>query len=410
MKNQNIFDVIIIGGGILGNAVADYITQNSKLKILLLEQNQLCTGSTSFSASLVTKLRHETNLIPFIEETHHAVSRLEKVHGESLGERRVGCLHVASDSDSLKELKKLKLIADESGIVSQTVDKEFIRDRVPWMVSEKVKDALFVPDEFFIDGYLLGMAFFKSARLNGLIYKTNCKVIRIISGNNKITGVESDKGIYSAPIIIDTAGIWTNLLLKEHDVLLPYAPVRSLYFITEVNIENYPVSQPICILPDANAFSRPETGALLIGLRDSQSPWTHPAEIQKDMSNQKSITQNEQWNILINETAGLSSIMKDFEHLKIAHAIAAPCAYTHDGNPLLGSVKQLEGLFVATGCNGAGISTSAGFGRVIAEIVLGKEPFVSINDYNPARLQKSHPFSEEFMQKCSARRSRKKSG
>ena len=410
MKNQNNFDAIIIGGGILGNAVAAYLTQKSKLKVLLLEQNRICTGSTSFSASLVTKLRHQTNLIPFIEETHHAVFRLEKNLGESLGERRVGCLHIASGSDSVKELKKLMLIADNFGITTQTVDKGFIRERVPWLVSEKVKDALFVPDEFFIDGTLLGMAFFKAARQNGLHYQTNCTVTRILSGNNRIIGVESDKVQYKASIIVDTAGIWSNLLLEEHDALLPYAPVRSLYFITEVNAEKYPVNQPICILPDVNAYTRPETGALLFGLRDRGSPWTHLAEIQKDLSNQIFINQNEQWDILMNETAGLGSIMKDFEQLKIAHTIAAPCAYTHDGNPLLGSVNQPEGLFVATGCNEAGIATSAGFGRVIAETVLGEKPFLSINSFNPVRMQESHPLSEEFMQQCSDRRSQKKSG
>jgi len=403
-------DIIVIGAGVIGNGIASYLSQLSDAKILLLEQNHLCTGSTSLSASLVTKLRSKTDYIPLVQETHDAVKRMELEFGEPLGERRVGCLHLAASETSVSNLEILTGIARSFDIPFESFSQSRIQKEVPWIDSEKIQEAVFVPDEFYIDGAMLGTAFFKEAKHNGIDHKFNTVVSEIINENEKVIGVKTKNEIIHAPIVVDAAGIWSNLLLEKHKAMVPYAPVRSLYFITELNPDLYRVNQPICILPDANAYTRPESGALLFGLRDQSSPWFHLSEIGKNINDQKFISLEEQWEILLNETEGLQNLMLDFEDLKVAHTIAAPCAYTRDGNLVLGKIQQMEGLYVATGCNGGGIATSAGIGRALAEMILKKDLFISIDQYDPQRFNELNPYAIEFMQQCSDNRSNKKSG
>lgn len=405
-----IADIVIVGGGILGTAIASYLSQKSNAKILLLEQNQFCSGSTSFSASLVTKLRHQTNLIPFVEETHKAVKRMTNTFGKPLGERRVGCLHLAATGSSLENQLDLSEIAEDYDIEFEIIKESKLQIILPWINSKKILDAVFVPNEFYIDGAMLGMAFLKEAQQNGIEFKTNTKVLDILIEDGETFGVRTKNEIIYAPIVVDAAGVWSNLLLEEHKTFLPYAPVRSLYFITEVNPKLYPGNQPICILPDANAFSRTDSGALLFGIRDKKSPWIHPHGIPENINELKFISLEEQWEILTNETKGLQNLMLNFIKLKLAHTIAAPCAYTQDSNPILGELQNIKGLFVATGCNGAGIATSAGFGRLISELILNDEPFIDAEQFRPERIGNVNPYSEEFMQKCSEMRSNKKAG
>lgn len=403
-------DVVIVGGGIIGTAIASYLSQKEDVKILLLEQNQFCTGSTSLSASLATKLRHQTNLIPLVEETHEAVKRMTNKFGEALGERRVGCLHIAASGNSLIDQLNLTEIAEDFDIDFEILKNYELQTLVPWLNSEKIFEVVFVPDEFYIDGTLLGMAYLKEAKQNGVEARANTQVCGILIEKNKTIGVRTNDEIIHAPIVVDAAGIWSNLLLEEHNLLVSYTPVRSLYFITEVNSKLYPGNQPICIMPDANAYSRPESGALLFGIRDQKSPWIHPYYIPENINDQKYISLDEQWEILTTETEGLQNLMLNFDDLKVAYTIAAPCAYTHDGNLISREHSKLKGLFTATGCNGAGIATSAGIGRVMAELILGETPFVNVKRFSTSRSTFDNPFSEEFMQTCSNTRSRKKSG
>jgi len=106
----------------------------------------------------------------------------------------------------------------------------------------------------------------------------------------------------------------------------------------------------------------------------------------------------------------LLSLMNEPDDLKIARNVAAPCAYSYDGNPLIGKVAGFDGLFAATGCSGGGIAASAGFGRLMAELVLNEPTFVQPEPFNPARFPQANPYSDEFMHQCSLQRSGKKSG
>jgi len=403
-------DIIIIGGGIIGNAIAYYLSMKTHARIVVIEQNHLCSGSTSLAGSLITKLRGNTQLIPMVEETHRAVSFLKDFIPDSINENRVGCLHVAISNDSVKSLEQLKNIADDFNIDTETVTSAWIRNHIPWLKTAEIQKALFAHDEFLVDGTQLGLVYAAAARKMGVKYFIHTEVTQLLAENGKVTGVNTSCGQFTAEVVIDAAGIWSNRLLSALNVLLPYAPVRSVYFITEPNPEKYPPNQPVCILPDASAFTRPWDGALLFGIRDKNSPATHPLRLHHDLHDQSFISPCEMWDILKNQAATLLSLMNEPHNLKIARNVAAPCAYSYDGNPLIGKVAGFEGLFAATGCSGGGIAASAGIGRLMAELVLNEPTFVQPEPFNPARFPEADPYSDEFMEQCSRQRSGKKSG
>jgi 4-methylaminobutanoate oxidase (formaldehyde-forming) len=403
-------DIIIIGGGIIGNAIAYYLSMKTHARIVVIEQNHLCSGSTSLAGSLITKLRGNTQLIPMVEETHRAVSFLKNLMPGSINESRVGCLHVAVSDETEKNLEQLKNTADNFGIDTETVTSGWIKKHIPWLKSSAIQKALFVPDEFFVDGTQLGLVYAAAARKMEVKYFIHNEVTQLLAENGKVKGVNTIGGPFEAEVVIDAAGIWSNRLLSPLNALLPYAPVRSVYFITESNPEKYPANQPVCILPDASAFTRPDKGALLFGIRDKNSPATHPLRLHHDLHDQSFISSCEMWDILKNQAATLRSLMNEPDDLKIARNVAAPCAYSYDGNPVIGKIPGFEGLFAATGCSGGGIAASAGFGRLMAELVLNEPTFVQPEPFNPARFPEANPYSDEFMHQCSQQRSGKKSG
>jgi len=410
MNRDKTADFVIIGGGIIGNAIACYLSNKIRNSTTVIDQNHLCTGSTSFSASLVTKLRSQVNLIPLIEETHKSIERFKEKLPDPVGEKRIGCIHVSVSDSTDIQLSNLYRIADLFKINAEFLQPNQVKKIVPWINEKPLRKALFAPDEFYIDGYLLGMAYAREAKLNGTRYLLNSEVDEIVTESGRITGVKIRGNTIFSPVVIVAAGIWSNMLLEKLNISLPVAPVRSLYFMSGINIEKFPANHPICIMPDANAYTRPDNGSLLFGIRDNHSPFYNPHDISKQLHLQNFITPEEKWDILINETIVLQKLIENSGELEIAHTVAAPCAYTHDSNPVIGGIESIKGLYVATGCNGGGIAASGGFGRALAELVLDESPFTDIGPFYPHRLALESPLSEKFMNSCSLARSNKKSG
>jgi len=409
MTPTTIVDIIIIGGGIIGNSIAAYLSRKTEVTILVAEQNMLCSGSTSLAGSLITRLREKTNLIPLISETFSMVSEIRNTLNFNIGENKTGSLHISTDHPPVLNTIDLQQIAQKFDIDTYDVDKNFIEKNVPWIKTEKVRQALFVPDDFYVDGIKLGLAYARMARQNGVQYRTNEAVSEILITNEKVVGVKLNGENVYAPVVIDAAGIWSNRLLEKHNVSVPAAPVRSIYFLTKVKPGFFPEKHPICIMPDVKAFSRPSNGALLFGIRDSKSSFTHPRNLPHHISDRKYIHADEMWHVLKNEAQEFCQLIKKTEEIEIAHWVAAPCSYSFDGNPVIGKISGIGGLYAATGCNGAGIAVSAGLGRLVAEIVLGEKTFIPIDEFSPSRFS-GDVYADEFMQLCSAQRSQKKSG
>ena len=86
-----------------------------------------------------------------------------------------------------------------------------------------------------------------------------------------------------AGCVVDAAGAWANVLAARIGIGLPMAPVRSQYWITAPD-PLFPRDHPMVIMPDASAYSRPELGGLLFGLRERQSISFDPRQLPDELS------------------------------------------------------------------------------------------------------------------------------
>ena len=98
--------VVIIGGGIIGCSTAYHLTKMGCTDVVLLEKNDLTSGSTWHAAGLVGQLRNERNITRMLQ---YSVSLYEKLEAETelaTGWKKSGCLHLASTKERMFELKK----------------------------------------------------------------------------------------------------------------------------------------------------------------------------------------------------------------------------------------------------------------------------------------------------------------
>lgn len=402
-------DVVIIGGGVFGCSTAYYYALNNPgSKVILLERNELCNASTSRAAAMMTKIRAKEEFIPLAMETYNAVEQMEDLLGESMDIKRVGIIHIAASEQKEKELNELMQIAGLYGEPAVFIDAAEANRMAPWLDASKAGKIAFVPDEAYCDPYLLGTFYARSAKLLGADIRQGVEVTDLIVENGTAKAVVTKNGIISANVVVLAAGAWSPIIAKKAGIGLPVAPVRSQYWITEKN-KLFPESSPMVVLPDANAYFRPDGGALLFGIREKKSIAVSPELIPSDISGFH-FSDDKGMNDLSEVIHKLGDFFPAVYDIGLKYYIAGFSAYTPDNYLSMGATPLLSNVLFATGCVGAGIAVCGGVGKAFAAMAAGEENPYDFTAFDIHRFGEIDPFSDEWLQCCAAARSVKNSG
>jgi sarcosine oxidase, subunit beta len=402
-------DLIIVGGGIFGCAIAYYYSRdNPGKKVIVLERNGLNSAATGSAAALMTVVRPKRSYIPLSLETYRVIPQLEEALQESLGMKRVGMLHVAASDQTVNALVDLLGIAEEFEqefrLFSQTEAGKF----VPWLKTDELKKIALMPNEGYCDPYILGTFFARCARKQGAVLKQGVDVDGILIDKECVVGVNSSEGKIQAPVVVDAAGVWAPILAHQAGFGLPMAAVRSQYWILE-RANYFSSNAPMVLLPDAQAYTRPESGGLIVGIRESCSMVTSPANLPNDL-NGFNFSPDEGFTDLMENMGRLARFFPKIYDTGISHYVAGFSGYTPDGHLVLGEVPGVNGFLVASGCCGAGIAVSGGVGAGIAAIAAGRVNPFDFSEFRLDRFGKVDAFDPEWLSRCAAARSQKVSG
>jgi 4-methylaminobutanoate oxidase (formaldehyde-forming) len=339
-------DLAVVGGGVVGASIA-WHARREGLSVLLLERRTISSGATSQAAALLTRARSKPGLMPLVTRTYAAIEELERALDEPLNLHRNGSLHGAEGAESVTALRALTARAIAEGIPAEWIGPERARRLVPWLAADRLRACAFMPEDGFLDPYLLGTAYARAAAAEGAMVRTGIEVTGLLREGARVTGVATSHGAVEAATVALAAGAWSIALAWRHGIALATAPVRSQYWITERS-GLFPREQPVVVLPEARCYARPELGALLFGLREAVSVSVDGRTLPADAG---SLLLGERggWESLADGADALHRYFPAFAQTGIAHHVAGLSTYTPDGLPLLGQVLGAPGLLVASG-------------------------------------------------------------
>lgn len=407
---QETADIIIIGGGLLGTSVAYHLARRRAGKIMLFERRDIASQASSRAACLLTRARTKQVLMHLVQETYDCIERIEDELGESLDMQQTGSITAAVTPAAGQGIEQLITAADSFGIPYQRIDRREVKRHLPWITSDAITTAVYMPTDAYIDSAQLCNGYANAAKRLGVIIRPRTGVKEILRSEGRIAGVRLENGnCISAPVVVDAAGSWSNLLSYPLGIGLPMTPVRSHFWITEVNAALFPANEPFAVLPDARAFTRPDVGGLIIGIREPQCVAYDPQKMA-DSIEHVDFTPDGGWSTLSECAAGFETFFPGFRDLGIAHYVAGPSCYVPDAMFVAGPVAGVPGFFAATGCCGAGVAAGGGIGRLVSEQILGVDTFVDGSYFDPLRFGAIDPFDAAFQQRCADARSNKKGG
>jgi 4-methylaminobutanoate oxidase (formaldehyde-forming) len=410
IQTNKTVDLLVVGGGIFGASIAYYYKRdNPDKEVVVYEKKELCSGNTSFAAGLLSRVRSYDYVIPLSLETYRVIPELEKLTGDHIPVHYNGAIHLAVSNETVTILENTLLAASKHGISHEDITSEEAEGLVPWLNASEAKKITFIPGEATVDPFLLGMSFVYAAKKIGVRFIRNIEVTDLLKNEHSVFGVKTKYGIQNARVTVLAAGVWSTLLAYKIGISLPMAAVRSQYWITEKSESLFPAQSPAVLIPESNFYSRPQGNALLFGIRESDSLVINPHNLPDEIGDFNFSTDSG-WNDLVINYEKLIRFFPIAVRTGIEHYIAGFSAYTPDNLFVVGEIPGINGLLVATGCVGAGISVSGGIGLGIALLAAGRGNPFDFSHYKPDRFGSIDPFSTEHLTLCAKARSLKISG
>ncbi len=384
---QKKYDVVIIGGGIIGSSTAYYLMRaDNRLNVVVVEMDpSYARASTALS---MTNARIQFSLKENIQVSQYAFEVLKNFEETmSVGEdrpnityRREGNLFLVDESSRPAAREALEL-------------QKSLNCRIEWWTSDKIEKqyplydmsglagGTFGSQDGHFDAYAVLMGYKAKARSLGAAY-IHDEVVELVSREGHIAGVRLRSGEHlTAKCVINCAGAWAGKVAQTAGVNLPVDPVKRQVFALDPAVKpDGPL--PLTVLPSGLYFRTETGGQILLGKSMDEDP------VGFDFSWDDKRFMEILW-------PELAQFVPAFDTLKLLRGWAGLYAVnTLDGNTILGEWPEIKGLYLANGFSGHGLQQAPAVGRYLSELIVGIPPVLDLSIFRPERILENKPLSE----------------
>jgi 4-methylaminobutanoate oxidase (formaldehyde-forming) len=373
--------IIVIGGGVIGASVAWHLAEAGAGEVVLLERDRLGSGTTWHSAGNITwkpSPHHDQPILDMLE----TIERLHRLTGQHTGWLTTGRTFLAINAEMRTIFEGFAAEAEKRGIAGRWLDRAEARRLNPLLDVDAVQAIWLNPLSGRLNPADLTSAYAKAARRAGALVRERSPVERIISRGNRIAGVVTSGERLDADVVVLAAGLWSRALLLPLGVSLAQWPCEHMYLIADVT-PRLTRETPSFVAPDHLIYGREEVGGFLVGFFDENAKARDPATIPDPFSFTLFEPDPDQ---IAPNFEGAMRLFPALEKAPVRRFINGPESFTPDGLPLVGPIPEIEGLFVATAMNSAGVTWSAMTGPAVAAQVLGHEPGFEARALDPGRF------------------------
>ena len=386
MKNS--YDVIIIGGGVMGCATAYYLLRlDSKLNIAVLEMDPTYERASTPLSDGNTRIQF--NIKENIQMSQYGLEVLRRFAEELAVDgdrpdpafRQQGNLFVL-DEASKDESHEGFLLQQSLGCEVQWLTPEEVRGYYPlYNLKDCVAGTLGRRDGTMSPLAVL-MAYKKKVVSLGAEY-IQAEVVEVLKDGNRVCGVKLASGeILDGPIVMNAAGAWATAVAQSAGVDLPIDPTKRQVTVVDTNARPDKIL-PLLFLPSGLYCIHEGEGIFTVG---KSFPTDYVG--YDDFQWERKTFEDAVWPELV-------EYLPEFDRLKVLRGWAGLYEVnTFDGNAILGEWPELGGFFLANGFSGHGFQQCHAVGRYLAELMLGQTPVLDLSIFSPKRILENRPVFE----------------
>jgi 4-methylaminobutanoate oxidase (formaldehyde-forming) len=374
---------VVVGGGVIGTSVAYHLALMGWQDVVLLERDQLTSGTTWHAAGLMVTFGSTSETSTEMRKyTRDLYRRLEAETGQATGFAPIGFIEVASDRDRLEEYRRVSAFNRYCGVDVQELSPREVQTLFPLARVDDIEAGFYVKEDGRVNPVDVTMALGKGARLRGVKILEGVPAVGVLRERGRAAGVRTPLGDIRAEVVVNCTGMWARQFGAEHGVNIPNQAAEHYYLLTEP-IKGLPPNMPVLEDPGAYGYYREEGAGLMVGLFEPVcAPWRIegiPAdfsfgELPPDWERMTPFLERAMARVPVTTEVGIRKFF------------CGPESFTPDLRPIVGEAPELAGYFVAAGLNSIGILTGGGLGRVLAHWIVTGSPDVDVTGFNIDRL------------------------
>jgi len=380
--------VIVIGGGVAGCSTAYHLAKFGWKDTVLLERDQLTSGTTWHAAGLVSQLGPSAAITKIRKYSLELYKKLEKELDFSSGLKLNGALSIATTKGRWEELKRQATTAQLFDVNVEVLNIEQIKKIYPIINDQNILGGIFMPGDGQADPIGVTNLLAKAAKKEGAQIFEKSPVEKIIKKDGRVAGVIVNGKTIECEYIVLATGMWSRQIGEDMGLSIPLYPAEHFYVITE-GINELPKNIPVLRDFDDSLYLKEDAGKMLIGIFEGKSipAFNKTNRVPNDFSFGEFPENFEHFEPYLEAALKRVPIL---EKAGIRKFFAGPESFTPDTNTLLGEVPGLKNLFSCCGLNSIGIGSGGGVGKVTAEWMMNGHINEDLFIYDIKRFQNFH--------------------
>jgi dimethylglycine dehydrogenase len=333
--------VAVIGGGVVGCSVLYHLTKAGWRDVVLLERDELTSGSTWHAAGGMHTINGDPNVAKLQAYTINLYKEIEQISGQSCGVHITAGIMLAATKERFEFLKMMRSRGRYLGLDMEMISVDEAARRFPLMDKKHFIGALYNTLEGHVDPSGVTHAYAKAARVQGAEVYRFTRVKDLKQRPDGTWDVITDKGNLHAEHVVNAGGLWARECGRMVGLELPLLAMEHQYIISDdiPEVAASPTEMLHVIDFDGEIYMRQEGKGMLMGTYERAGvPWSE---------------RETPWNfgheLLPNDLERIApSLEVGFEHFpKIGQAgikrvVNGPFTFAPDGNPLVGPIRGLK--------------------------------------------------------------------
>ncbi|MEI9424401.1 FAD-dependent oxidoreductase [Mesorhizobium sp. Cs1299R1N1] len=379
--------VVVIGGGVVGCSVLFHLARHGWTDIVLLERDELTSGSTWHAAGGMHTINGDPNVAKLQKYTINLYKEIEELSGQATGVHLTGGVLLAATEARLDWLRGVVAKGRYLGIELEEISPKEAAELMPLLDPSQFVGAVRNKEDGHLDPSGVTHAYAKAARKLGAEIERFTKVEDIVRRPDGMWRVITNKGEVVAEHVVNAGGLWAREVGRMVGLELPVLAMEHMYLITEdmpeVAAWNAKTGTEVihAVDFDGELYLRQERGGMLMGTYEkANKPWS---EYQTPWNFGHELLAPDIDRIAPSLEVGFRHFPA-FQNTGIKQIINGPFTFAPDGNPLVGPVRGLPGFWVACGVM-AGFSQGGGVGLALSNWMIEGDPGADIWAMDVAR-------------------------